>query len=194
MLTNKQVKRISTDSRSGATRSNGSPLQTTAQRSVKYGATTSRIVVLVIVCITTNSMWVPRALSQAANAVHPTAENALAADEELAHAIRDNDANTILRMLDASWAVIATTGDIGEGPSVFPNGIESGHLTRKTYELSEPRVRIYGDIAVVTSKVETSGVLQGKPFDVVERQTDVLHWTNSRWKCVLTHETKIKNN
>jgi ketosteroid isomerase-like protein len=194
MLTNKRAKRISADRRSEPTRSNGSAVQTTAQRLVKYGAATVRVVVFVIVCILANSMWVPGALSQAAIAAHPTAENALAADEKLAHAIGDNDANAILQMLDTSWAVIATTGDIGEGPSVFPNGIKSGYLTRKTYELSEPRVRLYGDIAVVTSRVETSGVLQGKPFDVVERQTDVLHWTNSGWKCVLTHETKIKNN
>ncbi|GLQ52514.1 hypothetical protein GCM10010872_39630 [Dyella flava] len=134
------------------------------------------------------------AAGQAKAAAGPTAENALAADERLAQAIQDNDATAILRLLDDSWAVIATSGGVGEGPSVFPDGIKSGHLTRKTYQLSEPRVRIYGDIALVTSKVETAGVLQGKPFDVAERQTDVWRWANGAWKCVLTHETKIKNN
>jgi ketosteroid isomerase-like protein len=194
MLANKQVKRISMERRPKPTRSSGLPIQATAQRPVKNRATMSRVVVFVIVCILANPMSVPKAFSQATIAGHPTAENALAADEELARAIRDNDANAILRMLDPGWAVIATTGGIGEGPSVFPGGIKSGSLTRKTYELSEPRVRLYGDIAVVTTRVETSGVLQGKPFDVVERQTDVLRWANGGWKCVLTHETKIKNN
>lgn len=124
----------------------------------------------------------------------PTAESALAADEALARAIRENNPDEILRWLDDNWAVISTTGGMGEGPSVFPDGIKSGVLTRKTFELSEPRVRLYGNTAVVTTKVKTSGTLQGKPFDVTERQTDVLFWKNGKWKCVLTHETKIQNN
>ena len=46
-------------------------------------------------------------------------------------------------------------------------------------------------MAVVTTKVKTSGMFDGKPFDVKERQTDVLRWADGRWKCVLTHETAL---
>jgi len=127
-------------------------------------------------------------------AVGPTVENALAADDALAKAIRDNDADGIASWLDKDWAVISGTGGVGEGPSIFPDGIRSGVLTRKTMELSEPRVRLFGDMALVTTKVKTSGLFQGKPFDVVERQTDVLRWENGGWKCVLTHETIIQHN
>jgi ketosteroid isomerase-like protein len=126
--------------------------------------------------------------------IGPTEENALAADQELAKAIRDNDTTGMLRLLDKGWAVISATGGVGEGPSIFPDGVKSGYLTRKTLELSEPRVRLYGNIAVVTTKVNTSGTFRGKPFDIVERQTDVLRWEDGGWKCVLTHETKIKDN
>jgi len=121
----------------------------------------------------------------------PTAENALAADQELARAIRENDADGIERMLTNDWAVISATGGVGEGKSIFPSGIRSGYLMRKTFEISEPRVRLYGDVAVVTTKVKTSGTFQGKPFDVTERQTDVLRWENGGWKVCLSHETKI---
>jgi ketosteroid isomerase-like protein len=121
----------------------------------------------------------------------PTVENALAADQELAKAIRENDTAGIYRLLDKDWAVINTKGGLAEGPSIFPDGIRSGFLTRKTYELSKPRVRLYGNIALVTTKVETSGTFAGKPFDVKERQTDVLRWTDGRWKCLLTHETAL---
>ena len=125
-------------------------------------------------------------------AVGPTVENALMADDSLAKAIGDNDADGIARWLDKDWAVISGTGGVGEGPSIFPDGVRSRVLTRKTMELSEPRVRLFGDIALVTTKVKTSGMFQGKPFDIVERQTDVLRWENGGWKCVLTHETIIK--
>jgi ketosteroid isomerase-like protein len=122
------------------------------------------------------------------------AENALAAEQEIARAMASNEADGITRSLADDWIVIATSGAVAEGKSVFADGIKSGFLTRKTFEISEPRVRLYGDVALVTTKVQTAGVLQGKPFDVTERQTDVLVWKDGGWKSVLTHETKIQNN
>ena len=133
-------------------------------------------------------------ISEAKPAGEPTAENALAAEQEIARAMGNNDADGITRFLTDDWAVIATSGGVGEGKSIFADGIKSGYLTRKTFEISEPRVRLYGDVALVTTKVQTSGMFQGKPFDVTERQTDVLVWKDGGWKCVLTHETKIQNN
>jgi ketosteroid isomerase-like protein len=133
------------------------------------------------------------AAAEARAAAGPTVESALAADEELARAIRENDADGIARMLADDWVVVAGTGGVGEGKSVFPDGIRAGVLTRKTFEISEPRVRIYGNVALVTTKVQTSGTFQGKPFDVIERQTDVLLWKQGGWKAVLTHETIIKH-
>jgi ketosteroid isomerase-like protein len=133
------------------------------------------------------------AAAKARGAAGPTAESALAADEELARAIRDNDAEGISRMLTDDWAVVAGSGGVGEGKSIFPDGIRSGALTRKTFAISEPRVRIYGNVAVVTTKVQTSGTFNGKPFDVIERQTDVLLWKQGGWKAVLTHETVMQH-
>jgi ketosteroid isomerase-like protein len=127
----------------------------------------------------------------AAPQVRPTAENALAAEQDIARAMRENDGAALERMLADDWIVIVTTGGVGEGKSTFPDGIKSGYLTRKTFELSEPRVRLYGNVALITTKVKLSGMFKGKPFDVMERQTDVLHWEHGGWKSVLTHETKI---
>jgi hypothetical protein len=120
-----------------------------------------------------------------------TAASALAADDALTKAIRENNADGIERWLDKDWGVVSTRGGVGEGASTFPNGIRTGELTRKTFETSEPRVRVFDNVAVVTTKVKTSGMLSGKPFDVLERQTDVWLWKHGEWKCVLTHETKI---
>jgi ketosteroid isomerase-like protein len=121
----------------------------------------------------------------------PTAENALAADQELARAIRENDTAGIVRMLDKTWAVISTFGDVAEGPETFPSGIRSGFRVVKMMEVSEPRVRLYGNVAIVTTKVRLAGDFAGKTFDVNMRQTDVLHWVDGKWKCVLTHESKL---
>jgi ketosteroid isomerase-like protein len=123
--------------------------------------------------------------------IGPTVENALAADQELTRALRDNDTAGILRMLDKDWAVITTRGGIGEGAGLFPSGIRSGYRTLTTMELSEPRVRLFGNTAVVTAKVKMSGMFAGKAFDVKERQTDVWCWEDGGWKCILTHETML---
>ena len=121
----------------------------------------------------------------------PTVENALAADQELARAIRENDTTGIVRMLDKTWAVITTFGDVAEGPDIFPSGIRTGYRVVKAMEVSEPRVRLYGNVAIVTSKVRLAGDFAGKPFDVMMRQTDVLRWEDGKWKCILTHESKL---
>lgn len=136
----------------------------------------------------------PVAISKARPAGGPTAENASAAEQEIARAMANNDPDGITRLLADDWAVINTSGGVGEGKSIFADGIKSGYLTRKTFEISEPRVRLYGDVALVTTKVQTSGMFRGKPFDVTERQTDVLVWKDGGWKSVLTHETKIQSN
>jgi ketosteroid isomerase-like protein len=124
----------------------------------------------------------------------PTVESAMAAEEELARAMRENDADGIARMLSDDWAVISARGGLAEGKDVFPSGIREGILKRTSYEISEPRVRVDGTTAVVTTKVHLTGVFNGKPFDVLERVTDVFLWKAHAWKAILTHETFIPTN
>jgi ketosteroid isomerase-like protein len=121
----------------------------------------------------------------------PTAESALAADQELAKALQNNDTAGIYRMLDKDWAVIPSDGSVHEGPDVFPSGITTRYRTLTAMELSEPRVHLYGDIALVTSKVHLAGQRAGKTFDLQMRQTDVLRWEHGGWKCVLTQEAVV---
>jgi ketosteroid isomerase-like protein len=128
----------------------------------------------------------PLAKAQAAGdakpATGPTAESVLAAEEEYIRAMRENDAEGIARCLSDDWAVISAKGGVGEGKSIFPDGVKQGHLTRKAYEFSEPRVRLYGNVALVTVKVHTAGMFVGKPFDVMERETDVWLWKDGSWQ------------
>jgi hypothetical protein len=125
-------------------------------------------------------------------AVGPTAENALAADRELANVLQSNNTAGIARFLDKDWAVITSNGGVAEGPSIFTGGIKSGYRVLKTMSLSEPRVRLYGNIALVTTKVELAGIFGGKAFNIQERQTDVWCWKNSGWKCILTQKVAIR--
>jgi ketosteroid isomerase-like protein len=118
----------------------------------------------------------------------PTVENALAADQEFARALQNNDTLTIVRLLDKDWAVITSHGDIAEGPDVYPSGIRTGRRIVTKMELREPRVRLFGDVAVVTTKVRL-GVASYGEFDL--RQTDTWLWKNGAWVCILQHESNL---
>jgi hypothetical protein len=86
----------------------------------------------------------------------------------------------------------------GAGKDGFIEFIREGG-PRKTMILSEARVRLYGETAVVTTHLtaagpfvtEVNGKVVRKCFDVKKRQTDVLVWENGGWKSVLLHETVI---
>lgn len=125
-----------------------------------------------------------------AGPVGPTPENALATEKQVNQALLANDADALGRLLAADWIVVSGYGGVGEREG-FLAAIKAGHFTRKTMDLSEPRVKIYGNTAVVTTQLKTSGVIDGRDFDVAERQTDVLIWSNGAWKSVLLHETLI---
>ena len=156
-------------------------------RSQGYSKTFARLIVPILVLVLIS------AVAGEEKPSGPTTENAMAAEEALARAFRNNDADALSNLFDSSWAVITANGDVAEGPATFPSGIKSGVRTLKTFDMSEARVRLYGSVALITIKLDLAGVFGGKPFDVLERETDTWVWIDGRWKCVLTHESFVKH-
>jgi len=121
----------------------------------------------------------------------PTPANALTAEQSLVKALLNNDADGVGRLLADDWTVISTHGAVADRAG-FLSVITSGDFTRTTLDLSDVVVRLYGDVAIVTARVQTSGTLMGKSFNVPERETDIWAWRQGQWKAVLTHETEIR--
>lgn len=128
----------------------------------------------------------------AARMTGPTEQSALAADQEVARALRDNDVAALGRLLGDEWVVVSTFGNIAERGAVL-EAIRTGGWSHRSYDLSDARVRLYGTVAVITWAVKTSGTYGGKDFDAALRQTDVLVWRNGAWQAVLTHEAEMKH-
>jgi len=54
--------------------------------------------------------------------------------------------------------------------------------------VGEPRIRVYGDAAVLTACVTNTAHHRGRRFDADEWTTDVVR-RDGRWLCVLSHIT-----
>lgn len=60
------------------------------------------------------------------------------------------------------------------------------------YDLDETQVRLYGNTALVTSRVTVTGTnKEGKPFHNRSRFTDVFVWRGGRWQLVAGHSSRI---
>jgi hypothetical protein len=61
----------------------------------------------------------------------------------------------------------------------------------QAYDVSELRIKLYGDAAVVTGKVVTKGLSKGKEYTSESRFTDVFVWRDGRWQIVAGHSSRL---
>jgi ketosteroid isomerase-like protein len=69
--------------------------------------------------------------------------------------------------------------------------INSGALIHEEMESEDFRVRVYGDMAVVTALTKTKGKFMGQGFSTQERATDVFVKQDGRWHCVISQLTRF---
>ncbi|KUM80340.1 nuclear transport factor 2 family protein [Streptomyces curacoi] len=105
-----------------------------------------------------------------------------------AAAMVSNDAVRIAEFMADDWVIVSESGISTR--EQFLALVESGDLTHSAFDLvGEPRVRVYGDSAVVTARVTNTAHYRGERFDADEWTTDVFVRRNDRWLCVLSHIT-----
>lgn len=116
----------------------------------------------------------------------------IAASDDWARAIVSNDAQLIARFAAPDWVIVS---DSGISPrDAFLAVVASGDLTHSAMDrLDEPRIRVYGDTAVLTARVTNTAHYGGHRFDADEWTTDVFVRREGRWQCVLTHLATAKN-
>jgi ketosteroid isomerase-like protein len=71
-------------------------------------------------------------------------------------------------------------------------GEKDCHKFAGSYDLDQTEVRLYGNTAVVTSRVSITGTgRDGKPVNRHSRFTDVFAWRDGRWQIVAGHSSRI---
>ena len=109
---------------------------------------------------------------------------------EWAEAMISNDAKRIGSFMADDWVIVSERGIATK--EHFLSFVESGALTHTTFDLvGEPRVKFYGDIAVLTARVTNTAFFSGQRLDADEFTTDVFYKVDRRWLCVHTHITPV---
>jgi len=111
--------------------------------------------------------------------------------EEWTRAIVSNKADAIGRFMADDWVIV---GETGVNPrSDFLRLVSTGALTHREMKGTVTRVRVYDNVAVVSSRGKNSGTYKGQPFSSDEWITDVFVKQQGRWRCVLTHLSPAKD-
>ncbi|MFI9822511.1 nuclear transport factor 2 family protein [Streptomyces sp. NPDC052013] len=112
----------------------------------------------------------------------------LAQAKDWAAAIVADDAGRIARFMADDWVIVSESGITSK--EQFLSLVASGDLTHSAMDLvTRPRIRVYGDTAVVTGRVTNTAHYRGTRFDADEWTTDVFMKRDGRWRCVLSHIT-----
>lgn len=106
-------------------------------------------------------------------------------------AVISNNVEEIKDCITEDWVLIDSQGGIISQERFF-SVLEQNLLSHSTMTKEILRVKVYDDIALVTSRGQNTGTWQGQPMEVDEWITDVYKMENEKWLCVLTHLTPVK--
>ena len=112
-------------------------------------------------------------------------------EENFNQAVISNDTDEIKKCITEDWVLVDTQGGIIPQERFF-QVVEQGLLSHSTMTKEVLRVKVYGEIALVTGRGKNSARWQGEDIEADEWVTDVYKKEKNTWLCVLTHLTPVK--
>ena len=112
-------------------------------------------------------------------------------EDDFNKAMVSNKIEQIKMCVTKDWVLVDSQGGIIPQDRFF-RVLEQEQLSHDTMTKQILRVKVYGDIALVTGRGQNTGSWQGHPMEADEWITDVYKKENDRWLCVLTHLTPVK--
>lgn len=114
----------------------------------------------------------------------------LAGAEAFAEAIVANDADRISEFVTDDWVIVSDSG-VAPGQQLL-DLVRSGELTHSAMQtVGKTRIRIFGDVAVLTARITNTAHYAGQQYDADEWTTDIFVHRGGRWRCVHTHYTSV---
>jgi ketosteroid isomerase-like protein len=102
-----------------------------------------------------------------------------------------NDVPEIKKCVTKDWVLVDSQAGIIPQERFF-SVLEQGLLSHTSMRKEILRVKLYGDIALVTGRGQNTGTWMGQAMEADEWITDVYKNENGNWLCVLTHLTPVK--
>ena len=115
----------------------------------------------------------------------------LALSEAWSEAIVANDPESIGRYMTDDWIIVSEHGVLKKED--FMSLVRSGQLAHSAMEMAEfGNFKLYGETAVLASRVTSVARFGGQEFPANEWTSDVFIKTDGGWKCAITHVTTVK--
>lgn len=101
-------------------------------------------------------------------------------------AMVSNDVAQIAACISDDWSLITPeSGPVSREGML--GAIASGVLSHDMMTKTVARVKVYGDVAIVTGRGQNTGTFKGELIAADEWITDVYLLVEDQWLCVLTH-------
>jgi ketosteroid isomerase-like protein len=111
-------------------------------------------------------------------------------EHDLTAALLKRNVAAIDPVIASDFVFTAPDGKV-QGKAQFINDVKSGDLALESSEISDMKVRAYGDAAVVTYATTDKGKYKGQDISGLYRWTDVFVRRAGKWQIVAGHGTPI---
>jgi ketosteroid isomerase-like protein len=129
----------------------------------------------------------------------PAASTSASVEEQIkkletdrAQAVVRADVATLEAQTSDDYTLINANGQLS-GKSDTMNAIKSGNIKLTSNELSDLKVRLYGNTAIVTGRSASKGTIGGMEIKGPILFTRVYVKTNGRWQSVAFQQTPVVN-
>lgn len=112
-------------------------------------------------------------------------------ETERAAAVVKGDADTLAKMTSDDYMLINVNGQMSDKAQTM-EAIKSGQIKLSQDDLSDLKVRVYGNTAVVTGKADVKGTIAGKDASGQILFTRVYVKKGGKWLSVAFQQTKVQ--
>ena len=111
-------------------------------------------------------------------------------ERDRAAAVVKGDVATLEGLTADDYVLINANGQVSDKATTM-NNIKTGNIKLTTNEVSDLKVRVYGDTAVVTGKSSATGTIGGRELKGPVMFTRVYVKKNGKWRSVAFQQTPI---
>ncbi len=111
-------------------------------------------------------------------------------EKERAEAVVKGDWAKLEKETSDDYTLISINGEMSNKAQMV-EGFKSGQTKLTKDDVSDMNVRVYGDVAVVTGKVEVEGMMRGKEAKGQAMFTRVYVKKDGHWRSVALQQTRV---